>query len=164
MQTHRAVECGWLLASPCGDIGTSYPREILDESWAGDVAHRPQHQRKVLSMLNSSTADFLCHFNFSIISIYSILFHFPSLQSLAALSAGVIGAVHLEEVRNKIFLGRIFPLKKDRMFQLSITAVPFSPEWIIRHKLAAASVCCSAQPRHHSWCPDKERAWPEDWI
>lgn len=60
--------------------------------------------------------------------------------------------------------GRIFPLKKDRMFQLSITAVPFPPEWIIRHKLAAASVCCSAQPRHHSWCPDKERAWPEDWI
>lgn len=61
------------------------------------------------------------------VSIYSIPFHFPSLQRLAVLRAGVIGAECLEEVRSKIFWEN-FSLKKDRMFQLSITAVPFPPE------------------------------------
>lgn len=127
VQTHGAVERGWLLVSPCGDTGTSYPWEILAESWADDVAHWPWHQRKVLSMLNISTARFLCRCYFSVVSIYSIPFHFPLLQRLAVLRAGVVGAECLEEVRSKIFWEN-FSLKKDRMFQLSITAVPFPPE------------------------------------
>lgn len=39
VQTHTAKECGWLLTGPYGETGTSPASEIMNECWAGDVAH-----------------------------------------------------------------------------------------------------------------------------
>lgn len=90
---------------------------------------------KVLSVLKSSTAYFLCHCCFSVVSTYSgeqrNKLPYTSLHSkgegLTVLSAGLLGATYLDEVTDKFFW-ESFPVKKDRMFNLSIIPVPFPSE------------------------------------
>jgi len=48
-------------------------------------------------------------------------------EGLTVLSAGLLGCIYLEEVRDKFFWEN-FPIRKDRMFNLSITAVLFPSE------------------------------------
>lgn len=39
VQTRTAKECVWLLTGPLGETRTSHASEIMNECWAGDVAH-----------------------------------------------------------------------------------------------------------------------------
>lgn len=86
---------------------------------------------KVLSMLKSSTAYFLCYCYFSEVSTYSseqrITLPYTSLhpkEGLTGLNAGLLGAIHLEKVR-QVFL-REFSYKEGQDVQLLHRSCPVS--------------------------------------
>lgn len=100
---HRAAECVWLVVGTLGHL-------VLGKFWmrlgrrCGSLPIAPKESLEHVKQLH-------CRFFMLLFVFFPPVFHlfhplpFPPTPKAGS---GVIGAVHLEEVRNKIFLGGFF--------------------------------------------------------